>query len=130
LSRIALRRSYHDRSKIGDDSVTAYAANLKSSEGISAVIEAAKGVMPEAAAPDFKEYGRLKVPTLLIWGGDDRVIPLRIGEMLRNDIAGSRFAVIDRCGHLPHEERPETVIPMMIDFIAASESPGCGGRPA
>jgi pimeloyl-ACP methyl ester carboxylesterase len=129
LSRIALKRFYYDRSKIGDDSVTAYAANLKSSEGISAVIEAAKGVIPGAADPDFKEYSGLKVPTLLIWGREDRVIPLRIGEMLRNDIAGSRLAIIDRCGHMPHEERPETIIPMMIDFIAPSGSPGSGGRP-
>jgi pimeloyl-ACP methyl ester carboxylesterase len=129
LSRIALRRSYHDRSKIGDDSVTAYAANLKSSEGISAVIEAAKGVIPGAATADFEQYSRLKVPTLLIWGREDRVIPLRIAEMLKSDIAGSRLAIVDRCGHIPHEERPETIIPMMIDFIAPSESPDNGGRP-
>ena len=44
--------------------MTAYAANLKSPEGISAVIEAAKGVIPGAATPDFEEYSRLKVPTL------------------------------------------------------------------
>ena len=46
-------------------------------------------------------------PTLLLWGENDREIPLADGERLHEEISGSRFVVFLNCGHLPHEEYPE-----------------------
>jgi pimeloyl-ACP methyl ester carboxylesterase len=46
----------------------------------------------------------LKLPTLVIWGGRDRLIPLAMGQRFHADIAGSRLVVFDALGHVPHEE--------------------------
>jgi len=43
-------------------------------------------------------------PTLLIWGRDDKLIPLSFGERFHREIAHSRLRVIDNCGHLPQFE--------------------------
>jgi pimeloyl-ACP methyl ester carboxylesterase len=45
-------------------------------------------------------------PTLLLWGENDREIPLSDGERLHAEIPGSRLIVFLKCGHLPHEENP------------------------
>jgi pimeloyl-ACP methyl ester carboxylesterase len=55
-------------------------------------------------------------PTLLLWGENDREIPLADGERLHNEIPGSRFVVFLECGHLPHEEYPEAFTNVVIDF--------------
>ena len=48
----------------------------------------------------------LKMPTLVIWGGRDRLIPPATAQRFLADIAGSRLAMFDALGHVPHEEDP------------------------
>ena len=55
-------------------------------------------------------------PTLLLWGENDQEIPLADGERLHEEIPGSRLIVFMECGHLPHEEYPETFTNVVIDF--------------
>jgi len=56
-------------------------------------------------------------PTLLLWGENDREIPLADGERLHAEIPGSRFIVFLKCGHLPHEEYPEAFTNVVSDFV-------------
>jgi pimeloyl-ACP methyl ester carboxylesterase len=58
-------------------------------------------------------------PTLLLWGENDREIPLADGERLHAEIPGSRLIVFLKCGHLPHEEYPEAFTNVVIDFVKA-----------
>ena len=58
-------------------------------------------------------------PTLLLWGENDREIPLSDGERLHAEIPGSRLIVFLNCGHLPHEEYPEAFTNVVIDFVKA-----------
>src|SRR5215216_1721348 len=55
-------------------------------------------------------------PTLLLWGENNREIPLSDGERLHAEIAGSRLIVFLNCGHLPHEEYPEAFTNVVNDF--------------
>jgi pimeloyl-ACP methyl ester carboxylesterase len=55
-------------------------------------------------------------PTLLLWGENDREIPLADGERLHAAIEGSRLVVFSNCGHLPHEEYPEAFVNLVVDF--------------
>ncbi|MFO1224298.1 MAG: alpha/beta fold hydrolase [Burkholderiaceae bacterium] len=48
----------------------------------------------------------LKLPTLVIWGGRDRLIPPATAQRFHGDIAGSRLVVLDTLGHVPQEEDP------------------------
>ncbi|MBJ6762282.1 alpha/beta hydrolase [Myxococcaceae bacterium JPH2] len=72
------------------------------------------------AAPTFHRVAGLRVPTLLLWGRDDRITPLPIAEEVRAALPHSQFQVIDDAGHLPHYERPEVVAPMLTEFLARS----------
>jgi pimeloyl-ACP methyl ester carboxylesterase len=53
-----------------------------------------------------KKLGNVHVPTLIIWGRDDVLIPLAMGEQLRHGIPGSQMIVIDGTGHIPMVGKP------------------------
>ncbi len=55
-------------------------------------------------------------PTLIVWGEDDKIIPLRSGEKLHQEILNSRLVVLKDCGHVPQEERPEQFVEIVTDF--------------
>ncbi len=46
------------------------------------------------------KLGAIKVPTLVIWGSEDHLTPLAMGERFAHDIAGARLKVLDGCGHV------------------------------
>jgi pimeloyl-ACP methyl ester carboxylesterase len=64
-----------------------------------------KPYMHDPGLPALLE-GLRDIPTLVIWGREDRIVPFECGELYRKAINGARLEVIDRCGHLPHFEKP------------------------
>ncbi|MCY0878610.1 MAG: alpha/beta hydrolase [Firmicutes bacterium] len=71
-----------------------------------------------AIAPDPElDLTRLTMPTLLIWGREDRIVPLAYGKALHERLAQSELTVIDSCGHLPHIEEPELTSHLIHDFL-------------
>jgi len=59
----------------------------------------------------------LRAPTLILWGGRDRLIPPANSERFARDIAGSRRVVFDALGHVPHEEDPRATVRALQDFL-------------
>jgi len=64
-----------------------------------------KPYMHDPSLPPLLERLR-ELPTLVVWGREDRIVPLECGELYRKAIAGARLEVIERCGHFPHLEKP------------------------
>ena len=60
---------------------------------------------------------RLRVPTLIIWGGQDQIVPVECAELYQRAIPGSRLEIIDGCGHFPHLEKPDEFTRLVIDFL-------------
>lgn len=65
-----------------------------------------------------REAHLITQPTLLVWGDNDAEVPLRFGQQLLNAIKGARMIIIQNCGHLPHEEFPQTFIEVVGGFCA------------
>jgi len=62
---------------------------------------------------DADRIATLKLPTLILWGGRDRLIPPETGRQFQQWIAGSQLVVFDELGHVPQEEDPaRTVVPV------------------
>ena len=61
---------------------------------------------------------RLKRPTLIVWGGDDAIVPLECGELYQQSIAGSRLTVLDACGHCPHLEKLPAFAEAVRSFLS------------
>jgi len=82
-----------------------------------ALRQTARQIIPPNMAEIMSQYPRIKVPTLIVWGREDSIIPLRNGIRLHDDLKNSQLVIIDRCGHDPPEERPEKVIEIMQKFL-------------
>ncbi|MFK7807510.1 MAG: alpha/beta fold hydrolase [Saprospiraceae bacterium] len=62
---------------------------------------------------------QIKSPTLLIWGREDNVTPLFVGEKFNELIAGSKLSVVDECGHAPMMEKPDVFNEILDEFLAS-----------
>jgi pimeloyl-ACP methyl ester carboxylesterase len=60
---------------------------------------------------------RIRAPTLVVWGADDRLVPLAYGEAWARGIPGARLVTIERSGHLPPLEQPERFAETALDFL-------------
>jgi pimeloyl-ACP methyl ester carboxylesterase len=61
---------------------------------------------------------RVKIPTRMVWGKNDKIVPLECGELYNKAINGSDLVVIDNCGHSPQVEKPDEFIKASLDFLA------------
>ena len=62
---------------------------------------------------------RITVPTLLLWGADDRFVTAAYyGAAYRGAIPGALFETIDRAGHFPHVEEPTAFVERVRAFLA------------
>ncbi len=60
---------------------------------------------------------RVRLPTLIVWGREDRLVPLPHGEKYREAISGAELKVLDRCGHAPQLERPAEFVALVEEFL-------------
>ena len=62
--------------------------------------------------------GEIRVPTLVICGGNDWITPLSKSEQIAAGIPGSRLEVFDKSGHMPMLEEPEKFISVLLSLLA------------
>lgn len=67
--------------------------------------------------------GDIRVPTLVLWGRQDRLIPLANGERYAAGIAGARFVSFDKCGHVPAAEHTPEFLAALGDFLRGGSTP-------
>jgi pimeloyl-ACP methyl ester carboxylesterase len=112
-----LKKSYYDLGKITADQIAAYTAPLAAPGGKYALLATGKQIIP----PDIDElttrYKEINVPTLIIWGKQDKIISPQAGELLSQAIPNSTLKWIDQCGHVPQEEKPEETVPLVLEFL-------------
>jgi pimeloyl-ACP methyl ester carboxylesterase len=112
-----LKSIYFDDNKIAPEDVEAYAVPLSLPRAKYALRQTARQLIPDNMEEVLAMYPQIKVPTLIIWGREDKIIPLENGERLHQAIKNSQLIVIDDCGHDPHEERPGEVIEVIRNFL-------------
>lgn len=66
------------------------------------------------------------LPTMVLWGTDDRVIPVGHAEIARAAMPTARVEILDGIGHFPQVEDPDAVIGLLDDFMAATEPASIG----
>ena len=59
------------------------------------------------------------MPTLIVWGDRDRLVPVRFAADWAAAISGARVATLAEVGHIPMVEAPDRVAESMLEFLAA-----------
>jgi pimeloyl-ACP methyl ester carboxylesterase len=104
-------------------------ASLYGGEETPGQFEAWEDARAESARLAWKPYmhnpslgslleGISRLPTLIVWGRDDAVVPLSAGHRYSQAITGSELAVFDECGHRPEIEQTPQFVNQLRGFLA------------
>jgi pimeloyl-ACP methyl ester carboxylesterase len=109
-----LRNVYGDPSKVTPELVDRSRELTQRAGNRRALVERWRQRRPTTAAHRIAE---LKLPTLIIWGGQDRLIPPDTAQRFHHDIAGSTLVIFDDLGHVPQEEDPTRTAAAVKQFL-------------
>ena len=110
----SVRSVYGDPSRVTPALVDRY-YELSLREGNRAALRNRFGDLPDEA--DAQRVKRLRLPVLLLWGGQDQLIPIAASDRFLADIPGSRRVVFPGLGHVPHQEDPQATVVPVLDFL-------------
>jgi pimeloyl-ACP methyl ester carboxylesterase len=123
LVRMALRQVVYDDALVTAERVEEYWAPL-TRPGAVASLRALLSSRHALGASFPEVAARVRAPTLLLWGRDDAWIPISDAERFLAAISGSRKHVLERCGHLPQEERPRDTAGLILEFLSSGACRG------
>jgi pimeloyl-ACP methyl ester carboxylesterase len=63
---------------------------------------------------------RVSNPALIVWGREDRIVPVVCGEQYRRLLPNATLKVLEACGHLPPIEQPDVYARLVSDFLGGS----------
>jgi len=115
-----LRSVVHDPRTVTGEWVEGYAKPLSAPSARRALIETATQLVPPDLEALNRRYREIDVPTLILWGRQDRVVPLFVGQRLSRELPRARLTVLEACGHLPQEERPRASLEVVEAFLDGS----------
>ncbi|HLZ70421.1 MAG TPA: alpha/beta hydrolase [Dehalococcoidia bacterium] len=107
------QRSAFDPAFITDDVVEGYARSSRLPGSAAAV----RKVLRDAAKDARLDLSQIAAPALLLWGEGDRVVDLKVGRRLAEQLPHARLEVVEQAGHLPLEEQPEACNRLLLDFL-------------
>ena len=117
------RDAVYDRKLLNEDFIDLY-YELHSlpgaQESLLRVIRTAigiRGAREKLVAPIMNNLEKINQPTLIVWGKQDKVIPLEHAYFAKERIPNSQLHVFDPCGHMPQFERPEEFNNLVLEFL-------------
>lgn len=110
----SLENVYGNPELVTDDLVDRY-FDLATREGNRAAL--AQRFKQTVPGPLVQRLGEINIPTLIIWGEKDNLIPLVFAERFHGDIQNSQLVTFKHLGHVPHEEGPIETVTALKTFI-------------
>jgi pimeloyl-ACP methyl ester carboxylesterase len=109
-----VRFAYGDPDRITEDSIEIRNRMMHVRGQHDALISMSKSKR-ESNVP--RELHQVDVPTLIIWGEKDRVVPKYHAHRHLRELPNARLEWVESAGHLPHEEMPDEVNRLLLEFL-------------
>jgi 2-hydroxy-6-oxonona-2,4-dienedioate hydrolase len=115
-TRNTLNLIFYRKNLVSDEVVKrAFTHHMKVGDGFTRQRTLA-GIVLSNQFEDEKLHN-IHVPTLLIWGRNDKVTPLSLGERFQRGIRDATLVILENCGHIPQVESPGTFNKTLLDFL-------------
>ncbi|MEM6110385.1 alpha/beta fold hydrolase [Mycobacterium sp. 050272] len=88
-------------------------------EAVAAARFRRPGTTRPPTPPSARAYQRIGVPTLVVEGGEDKLLPRGWAAEIAGQIDGARSTVVDSAGHCPQIEQPAAVNELLLEFLAS-----------
>jgi pimeloyl-ACP methyl ester carboxylesterase len=109
-----IKSAFYDKSKVNDEVISEYRRPTLVKGYKRAFWEFIKGSKNYEIV---KKLDEIEVPTLVITGDNDVIVPTEQSIKLSEDIEGSELVILEKTGHLPQEEKPEEFIQAVENFL-------------
>jgi 2-hydroxymuconate-semialdehyde hydrolase len=90
-------------------------------EAIAAARFRRPNAQPSPTPSSTRAYERIGVPTLVVEGGGDKLLPAGWATQIAKQIDGARSVVVDNAGHCPQIEQASAVNELLLDFLATAQ---------
>lgn len=110
----SIRKVYGDPDQVSDELIDRYYELTLRAGNRDALRQ--RFIQAEAGQ-SYTRISELKMPTLILWGGRDELIPPVNAERFKRDIKGSRLVLFDELGHVPQEEDPARTVAVLMGFL-------------
>jgi pimeloyl-ACP methyl ester carboxylesterase len=120
--RDVIERSFYDHKtspeylRIYGEGYVPQFGGIREAARIMNTVLAYKPYMYDRSLPGM--LGRIGVPTLVVLGDTDRIMPRECGERFQQGIPGSKLTTLERCGHWAHLDRPDELAEIIRDFVS------------
>lgn len=111
----SVKNVYGDPSRVSEALIDRYYEITLREGNRASLYERFRQGTPDPRASE--RLATLGVPTLILWGGRDKLIPLENGHRFARDIPGARLVIFDELGHVPQEEDPEATVSALEVFL-------------
>lgn len=115
-----IERAWHRPELITDEVMAGYRKPLRAENWDRALFELTRA--PRGADPAERLDELASIPTLVVTGDDDRIVPTADSVALAKRIPGARLEVLAACGHVPQEECPEAFLDVVNGFLESEGS--------
>jgi 2-hydroxymuconate-semialdehyde hydrolase len=119
LARV-FQQSFHDRSRIGHVTRRRILEERLAADDFPAFARAVARSLGGVLTAERQPLDRVTQPVLLLWGREDRLVPLRRSERLLQRLPQARLHVLERCGHLSMLEQPTAFNRAMAGFLGVA----------
>lgn len=119
-SRFLLERIMHDPEDATDELVRVFRQPLVVEESGARMgdwLHAIGSAPDRGASSDASRYAELRMPALIVWGRQDRIIPLAEGERLARLLPQAKLVVLEAMNHAPHLEDARAFNRLLLDFL-------------
>ncbi len=110
---------YYDNTFVTDDVIDSYYNVYKTENGRKAPLWVGRRI-DDAKDLNTDRIKTITIPTLVIWGKEDTLIPVAHADYFARDINDAKVAIIPDAGHLPQEEKAEVVNKLISDFVGGA----------
>lgn len=111
------RRCFHDRRKIPPELATVAHTALETPNTAYAYHYSARNLVPPDVATFYQRFGDITCPTLVLWGQQDRILPVRSAQRFAADLPCADLNIFPNCGHAPHLEYPDETADCIKQWI-------------
>ena len=107
-------KAFYDPSKVTADVLEGYKKSLEVTNWDKGLYEI---LIADNRIDFLDKISEINIPVLVVTGKNDRIVPEDDSQKINSILKNSRLILVDGCGHIPHEEKPDVFVDAVRNFI-------------
>jgi pimeloyl-ACP methyl ester carboxylesterase len=120
--RSGLKAAFEDKTRVSDAMIDRY-SDFALAPGHRQILGGVLRAITPAVGATKEKLAAIQMPTIILWGDKDLLIPVANAKKFQEAIAGSSTIIYPNVGHLPHEESPQKSVRDLLRFLSTAFPP-------